>query len=120
MKTTVCINDLFLPKDEIALLNDVAFEKNIEFSLECWDRLFPPIDISIVIDLIQSLSFDVAYDTVKYIFLKLFGILSKAEVEKPIRIICNKKEYIFSFGFQLTEQQQNKIIDAAIEKFLKE
>ncbi len=115
-RTTVFIDGFLL--DDIESTNTEAFEKNIEFINGSDSDILDSTLIIVAIQLLQSISFDVAYDILKYILNKIFAKLPHNKSSYTIQITCNKKVFVVYVDFEMTEEQKDKLVNAAIQKFL--
>lgn len=80
-----------------------------------------PGEILIIYELVRNLSYNAIYDFLK---LSLSAIISKiksknrAEKDTQITVIIGSEKSIMNIPFELTDVQKDKIVDAAITKFL--
>ncbi len=79
----------------------------------------PPESIQIIFELTKNLAISALYDTIKLVIL---SIISKFRVgeKKTVRIciINNNKTSEIILPFEVTEEQKEQLVKAAIEKLL--
>lgn len=122
MKTNIFIDTCELLPDDIEYLNSNSNGKDISFSLINTRKLLPPEFLLILIELAKDIGYSAAYDILKYSLSKIIGIFSKKNPKgtKRFEIVCNQNKYSLTCDFPLTQEQQDKLIDAAIKKFIEE
>ncbi|MFR1841315.1 MAG: hypothetical protein ACLUV3_06385 [Oscillospiraceae bacterium] len=122
MKTNIFIDACELLPDDIEYLNSNADEKDVTFSLINTKKLLSPEFIIILIELAKNIGYSAAYDMLKFSLSKIIGIFSKKNPKgtKKFEIVCNQNKYSLTCDFPLTQEQQDKLIDAAIKKFIEE
>ena len=122
MKCELIIDSSLLTENDMVLLNEGG--KEIQFCKMDTNHFFPPEGILILIDLSQNMAYSAAYDTVKYALGKLVSMFTgkrgKEKTQTKMEIACGDKRYSLSFDFELTEEQKNKLVDAAAKKLLEE
>lgn len=86
--------------------------------------LFLPAEIVLVlIDLAQNIGYSAAYDAIKYVAAKIVLLISKKrkkESETRFELTCNGKKFSLKMDCPLTEQQVDKLVDAAAQALLSE
>jgi len=122
MKTNIFIDACELLPDDIEYLNSNADEKDVTFSLINTKKLLSPEFIIILIELAKNIGYSAAYDMLKFSLSKIIGIFSKKNPKgtKKFEIVCNQNKYSLTCDFPLTQEQQDKLIDAVIKKFIEE
>ena len=122
MKCELIIDSSLLTENDMVLLNEGG--KEIQCCKTDTNHFFPPEVILILIDLSQNMAYSAAYDTVKYALGKLVSMFTgkrgKEKTQTKMEIACGDKRYSLSFDFELTEEQKNKLVDAAAKKLLEE
>ena len=83
-------------------------------------RPLPPDVVLVIFDLAKNLSYNFTYDFIKYSLTRLFLLFNKKSKRNGIvseKFILHYDEHIFSFeaSFPLTDEQKDKLIDAAID-----
>lgn len=82
----------------------------------------PPDIIIIVCELLKNIEYSATYDLLKSAFLfvisRIHEIHKNKAPETKITIYCNGEIAEITLPFELTEGQKDRIIDAAIKKFL--
>lgn len=117
MKYQVLLSTSYLTMEEVQQMN---MEKDeIEFSLVQTDNFLPSPVVLILVKLGESLALSAAYDVLKDILNKVLEKLSLKKIPKSstIEMVCGDKKISISANFPISEQQKEKLIDAAIEKF---
>lgn len=121
MKCKFVIDSSLLTADDIGILNDE--EKEISF-LKVDSKNFLPAEIVLVlIELGQNIGYSAAYDIIKYALNKLMTLFKKRTQEDSkikIDLAYGEKIYSITCNFDLTEEQKDKLIDAAAKKLLEE
>ena len=82
----------------------------------------PPEIVLIMIELGKNTGYSAVYDMLKYILLKVLQLLPKKKPQENVKIevVCKQDKFSISYNTQLTEEQKEKLIDAAIQKFVNE
>ncbi len=107
-----CITD-----DDIIKLNEISSDCYYSKILHRGLAL-PPEIVMIVIELLQNIGYSAAYDLIKVSVLSIVSKISNS-LKKEIRVIVingDKRSEII-LPFDVTEEQKNKLVDAAIEKW---
>lgn len=122
MKCELMIDSSLLTTNDILFLNNG--EQEICFSKTNSNNFLPPETILVLIELGQNIGYNAAYDAMKYALSKLIIVFTKKglkeKTETKIEIACGDKRYSVSCNFRLTENQKDKLIDAAVKKLLNE
>lgn len=121
MKCFVTIDSGLINKEDIVTLN--AQSKEIQYVFIEGNSFFPSEVILILIDLVQNIGYDAAYDTLKYILLKVVSLLVNkrgSNANLQFEISCNNKRFSLKGKNALTEQQMDKLVDAAVKALLSE
>jgi|GEM_PF-3455612 len=121
MKSNVVLNGFEFSQLDIENLT-TEFDKRGIIVISYEETNFLPYFQSIgvvAIHLAQNMSLNAAYDTAKYI---LTSIISKCRIPKDrktvISVKMNDNTSEIALNFDLTEEQKDKLIDAAIHKML--
>ena len=120
MKCSVLIDSALIGKDEVRLLNESA--DGIYFSSTETDSFLPAEVVLVLIDLAQNIGYGAAYDAIKYVAAKIVLLISKKKKESETRfeLTCNGKKFSLKMDCPLTEQQVDKLVDAAAQALLSE
>lgn len=121
MKCFVTIDSGLINKEDIVTLN--AQSKEIQYDFIEGNSFFPSEVILILIDLIQNIGYSAAYDTLKYILLKVVSLVVNkrgSNANLQFEISCNNKRFSLKGKNALTEQQMDKLVDAAVKALLSE
>lgn len=121
MKCFVTIDSGLINKEDIVTLN--AQSKEIQYDFIEGNSFFPSEVILILIDLVQNIGYSVAYDTLKYILLKVVSLVVNkrgSNANLQFEISCNNKRFSLKGKNALTEQQMDKLVDAAVKALLSE
>ncbi len=120
MKCELIIDSPLLTKNDIILLN--KGEKEIQFLKIETHNLFPPEIMLILIQLAENIGYSVIYDIIKYALCKLKALLTEKKTKQPsrikIEIVCGRQKCSIACNFELTENQKDKLLDAAIKKLM--
>lgn len=121
MKCFVTIDSGLINKEDIVTLN--AQSKDIQYDFIQGNSFLPSEVILILIDLVQNIGYNAAYDTLKYILLKVVSLLVNkrgSNANLQFEISCNNKRFSLKGKNTLTEQQMDKLVDAAVKALLSE
>ncbi len=121
MKCFVTIDSGLINKEDIVTLN--AQSKEIQYDFIEGNSFFPSEVILILIDLVQNIGYSAAYDTLKYILLKVVSLVVNkrgSNANLQFEISCNNKRFSLKGKNALTEQQMDKLVDAAVKALLSE
>lgn len=121
MKCSVLIDSGLIGKEDIASLNDQ--NADIYYSSTESNNFLPSEAVLILIELARNIGYNVAYDALKYALLKVLLLFKhkKADYsELQFEISCNGKTFSLKGNTALTEQQMDKLVDAAAEALLSE
>lgn len=121
MKCSVLIDSALIGKDEVRLLNESA--DGIYFSSTETDSFLSAEVVLVLIDLAQNIGYSAAYDAIKYVAAKIVLLISKKkrkESETRFELTCNGKKFSLKMDCPLTEQQVDKLVDAAAQALLSE
>lgn len=121
MKCFVMIDSGLIDKEDIIILN--AQSKDIHYDFIEKNNFLPSEPILIFVELVQNMGYNVAYDTLKYVLLKVISLMmNKKESDADIQfeISCNNKRFSLKGKTTLTEQQMDKLVDAAAKALLSE
>lgn len=120
MKCELIIDSSLLTENDMMLLNNG--EEEIRFSKTDTNDFFPPEVILVLIEIGRNIGYNAVYDAVKYALGKLVAVFAgkKRKAETKMEIACGDKRYSVSFNFELTEEQKDKLVDAAAKKLLEE
>lgn len=78
----------------------------------------PPEVVMIVIELLQNIGYNAAYDLIKTsILMALSKISVKPQKKTRVIVINDGKKSEIQLPFEVTEEQKDKLVDAAIEKW---
>lgn len=123
MKTTVTINTDLLNSQDMNNCNQEADGYDVEFQVLETNSFLPSGLILVLIETAQNVGYNALYDLLKYSLFKLLSVISDktskigSEQKTKITISIDKKKFSINCSFPLSESQQEKIIDAAVEKF---
>ena len=116
-------------KIKATIMCNCITEKDIEelnaSSSECLYSLtnrkgfaLPPEVVMIVIELLQNIGYNAAYDLIKTsILMALSKISVKPQKKTRVIVINDGKKSEIQLPFEVTEEQKDKLVDAAIEKW---
>lgn len=123
MKTTVTINTDLLNSQDMNNCNQEADGYDVEFQVLETNSFLPSGLILVLIETAQNVGYNALYDLLKYSLFRLLSVISDktskigSEQKTKITISIDKKKFSINCSFPLSESQQEKIIDAAVEKF---
>ena len=123
MKTTVTINTDLLNSQDMNNCNQEADGYDVEFQVLETNSFLPSGLILVLIETAQNVGYNALYDLLKYSLFRLLSVISDktskigSEQKTKITISIEKKKFSINCSFPLSESQQEKIIDAAVEKF---
>lgn len=122
MKCTVLVDGLKITEEDALELNTGEYSQEVEFSPITSKNFMPPEIVLIMIELGKSTGYSAVYDMLKYILLKVLQLLPKKKPQENVKIevVCKQDKFSISYNTQLTEEQKEKLIDAAIQKFVNE
>lgn len=92
------------------------------FEIEA-SNFLPPEMILIFIELFQNIGYNAAYDILKYALRKVIILIGRKkpdDTELQFEISCNDKKFLLRGNTPLTEQQMDKLVDAAADVLLSE
>lgn len=114
---------------KISIISNYITERNIcelnELSAECQyakiahkDFSFSPETVMLIIELIQNIGYNAAYDLIKSAILLIISKIPTSPTKDTKIILINgeQKSEIY-LSFEATEEQKDRLIDAAIEKW---
>lgn len=121
MKCSVLIDSNLISKDEVRILNEP--DKGISFSSTETSSFLPAEMVLILIDLAQNIGYSAAYDAIKYAVTKVILLISSKKQQGSktrFELTCNGKKFSLKMDCPLTEQQADKLVDAATRALLSE
>ena len=120
MNAEIIINTSLFSMDDFAAEAREFSNKGIEVTLVKSSNLLPPEIIPVMIEIAKNVGFDAIYDILKFSLTKLVTLVSgKSKGRKPrIDVACNGKKYSISCDFELSEEQRDRLVDAAIQKLM--
>jgi len=121
MKCIVMIDSSLISKEDIAILNYQS--KEVQYNSTESKDFFPSEVILILIDLVRNIGYNMAYDILKYALLKVVSLLMnkmKRDTDIQFEISYNGKLFSVKGKTALTEQQMDKLVDAAAKVLLSE
>lgn len=121
MKCSVFIDSSLVGNEDVRILNDQ--EREIHYESTESSSFLPPEFVLILIELVQNMGYNAAYDILKYVLIKIISLVGhkkKDNAELQFEISCNGKKFSLRGGTSLTEQQMNKLVDAAVDVLLSE
>lgn len=106
-----------ITNDDVTKLNETS--SNCHYSKVQHKGLsLPPEFVTIVVEMLQGISSNALYDLIKTAILSIFSKISTSS-KKETRVIVingdNRSEIILPF--EATDDQKDKLVDAAIEKW---
>lgn len=80
----------------------------------------PPEVVLVIIELLKNIEYSAAYDLIKMAMLSLISKLKKTQrtATRIVVLVDGKKSEII-IPFEISDEQKEKLVEAAIEKFLK-
>lgn len=121
MKCSVLIDSSLIDKEDVRTLNES--DNDISYSATETSGFLPTEVVLVLIDLAQNIGYSAAYDAVKYVAAKIILLISKKrkkESETRFELTCNGKKFSMKMDCPLTEQQVDKLVDAAAQALLSE
>lgn len=121
MKCSVLIDSSLIDKEDVRTLNES--DNDISYSATETSGFLPTEVVLILIDLAQNIGYSAAYDAIKYVAAKIVLLISKKrkkESETRFELTCNGKKFSMKMDCPLTEQQVDKLVDAAAQALLSE
>lgn len=80
----------------------------------------PPEVVLVIIELLKNLEYSATYDLIKMALLSLIYKINKIpKTTTRIMVLVDNKKSEIIIPFETTDEQKEKLVDAAIEKFLK-
>ena len=120
MKCEITIDSPLLTEKDETLLNQGEIE--IRFFKTETHHFLPPEAILILVELGKTIGYSAAYDILKHALGKLITVLVQQKKEKPVQtkmeVVCGDTMYSLCCNFELTEEQKDKLVDAAARKLL--
>jgi|GEM_PF-7126952 len=116
--TRVLIQSNYVGQPEVEILVADCRIDNLTFSVVKMHGLVPPIDFSVLMfEFSKNITYAATYEIIKYSIFKLIGILKKKNAQQmhSIRVVNNDKASIIEISFELTDEQKDKLVDAAIK-----
>lgn len=121
MKCSVLIDSSLIDKEDVRTLNES--DNDISYSATETSGFLPAEVVLVLIDLAQNIGYSAAYDAIKYVAAKIVLLISKKkkkESETRFELTCNGKKFSLKMDCLLTEQQVDKLVDAAAQALLSE
>ncbi|NME57751.1 hypothetical protein HF855_10075 [Dorea formicigenerans] len=121
MKCSVLIDSSLIDKEDVRTLNES--DNDISYSATETSGFLPTEVVLVLIDLAQNIGYSAAYDAIKYVAAKIVLLISKKrkkESETRFELTCNGKKFSMKMDCPLTEQQVDKLVDAAAQALLSE
>ena len=121
MKCSVLIDSSLIDKEDVRTLNES--DNDISYSATETSGFLPAEVVLVLIDLAQNIGYSAAYDAIKYVAAKIVLSISKKkkkESETRFELTCNGKKFSLKMDCPLTEQQVDKLVDAAAQALLSE
>ena len=121
MKCSVLIDSSLIDKEEVRTLNES--DNDISYSATETSGFLPTEVVLVLIDLAQNIGYSAAYDAIKYVAAKIVLLISKKrkkESETRFELTSNGKKFSMKMDCPLTEQQVDKLVDAAAQALLSE
>lgn len=121
MKCSVLIDSSLIDKEDVRTLNES--DNDISYSATETSGFLPAEVVLVLIDLAQNIGYSAAYDAIKYVAAKIVLLISKKkkkESETRFELTCNGKKFSLKMDCPLTEQQVDKLVDAATQALLSE
>ena len=121
MKCSVLIDSSLIDKEDVRTLNES--DNDISYSATETSGFLPAEVVLVLIDLAQNIGYSAAYDAIKYVAAKIVLLISKKkkkESETRFELACNGKKFSLKMDCPLTEQQVDKLFDAAAQALLSE
>ena len=121
MKCSVLIDSSLIDKEDVRTLNES--DNDISYSATETSGFLPAEVVLVLIDLAQNIGYSAAYDAIKYVAAKIVLLISKKkkkESETRFELTCNGKKFSLKMDCSLTEQQVDKLVDAAAQALLSE
>ena len=116
MKCSVLIDSSLIDKEDVRTLNES--DNDISYSATETSGFLPAEVVLVLIDLAQNIGYSAAYDAIKYVAAKIVLLISKKkkkESETRFELTCNGKKFSLKMDCPLTEQQVDKLVDAAAQ-----
>jgi len=80
----------------------------------------PPEVVLVMIELLRNLEYSATYDLIKMALLSLISKLKKIpRTTTRIKVVVDDKMSEIIIPFEISDEQKEKLVDAAIEKFRK-
>ena len=121
MKCSVLIDSSLIDKEDVRTLNES--DNDISYSATETSGFLPTEVVLVLIDLAQNIGYSAAYDAINYVAAKIVLLISKKrkkESETRFELTCNGKKFSMKMDCPLTEQQVDKLVDAAAQALLSE
>lgn len=121
MKCSVLIDSSVIGKEDIDFLNNQ--NTDIHYSSTESNNFLPSEVILVLIDLARNIGYNATYDILKYALLKVVLLLKNKKADHAklqFEISCNGKTFSVKGDTALTEQQMDKLVDAATEALIAE
>lgn len=121
MRCSVLIDSSLIGKEDIDSLNNQNV--GIHYSSTDSNSFFSSEVILILIELAKNIGFNAAYDILKYVLLKVVLLLKNKKADHSnfqFEISCNGKTFSLKGNTALTEQQMDRLVDAAADALLVE
>ena len=119
----ILVQGILLENQQAAELEQEFKEKNIDLVL-LKELNLSPHELGMICvtvqEAIQAVGYSALYDMLKYSVLRLLKVIKVPNKgnNTTVSIKCNRKESVLSFNFDLTEEQKERVVNAAILKFL--
>lgn len=118
MKNNVIIQGIKFSEKEITDLCKKN-EFGVTFSVIESKNLIDVGVLFVLVELVENLTYSATYDILKYILNCIIIKMNHLKNEKTrIEVICNKNKASIAVNFPLSDEQKDKLIDAAIKKMI--
>ena len=121
MKGIVTIDSCLINKEDMLILNDQS--ENISYNFVKSSGFLSPEVILVLVDLVNNIGYNAAYDILKSTILKIVMLIKRkkdSHTNLQFEISCNGSVFSLRGNKELSDQQMDKLVDAAVNVLLSE
>lgn len=127
MSINIVISSNIITEEAVNELNSISAEYQYSISKRLGFSSLPPETVLIIVELLKNVEYCAVYDIIKMSILNLVSKLKELKKSSRINIhsdfkivvICNDKKSEIDLPFEISEEQEDRLVNAAIEKFLR-
>ena len=121
MKGFVTIDSCLINEEDLMVLNDQG--EDISYNLVKSSGFLSSEVILVLVNLVENIGYNAAYDLLKSAILKITMLIKRKKefhTDFQFEISCNGSVFSLKGNKELTEQQMDKLVDAAVKVLISE